>query len=120
MVRASGVDVFHTMLVMQTGTAWALPAANAQRKCSRRADEGIGNTGLSWSDPVTLWALADGHHRTPVHSTRKAAMAGFAKSWRGEYKAALPHTRCDLSSVTSCHAASKLSPYPRAAVEGEP
>jgi hypothetical protein len=28
--RASGVEVFHTMLVMRTGKAWALPAANAQ------------------------------------------------------------------------------------------
>jgi hypothetical protein len=28
--RASGVEVFRTMLVMRTGKAWALPAANAQ------------------------------------------------------------------------------------------
>jgi hypothetical protein len=28
--RASGVEVFHTMLVMRTGKEWALPAANAQ------------------------------------------------------------------------------------------
>jgi hypothetical protein len=28
--RASGVEVFHTILVMRTGKAWALPAANAQ------------------------------------------------------------------------------------------
>jgi hypothetical protein len=28
--RASGVEVFHTTLVMRTGKAWALPAANAQ------------------------------------------------------------------------------------------
>jgi hypothetical protein len=28
--RASGVEVFHTMLVMRTGKGWSLPAANAQ------------------------------------------------------------------------------------------
>ena len=40
--------------------------------------------GESW-----MWALAFGHHqdRTPTHghaSTREAAMAAFAKSWRRE------------------------------------
>jgi hypothetical protein len=65
--RASGVEVFHTMLVMRTAGL-----GTSGRKCSRRADEGNFNTGLSWSDHVTLWALAYGHHRTPVHSTRKS------------------------------------------------
>src|ERR1700745_321267 len=39
--------------------------------------------GMSW-----MWTLAFGHHedRTPTHgyaATREAAMAAFAKSWRG-------------------------------------
>jgi hypothetical protein len=28
--RASGVEVFHTMLIMRTGKGWSLPAANGQ------------------------------------------------------------------------------------------
>jgi hypothetical protein len=28
--RASGVEVFHTMLIMRTGKGWGLPAVNAQ------------------------------------------------------------------------------------------
>jgi hypothetical protein len=39
--RASGVEVFHTMLVMRTGKGWSGERA-------RRADEGSCNTCLSW------------------------------------------------------------------------
>jgi hypothetical protein len=35
--RASGVEVFHTMLVMRTGKGWGFPAANAQ-DAQRKAD----------------------------------------------------------------------------------
>jgi hypothetical protein len=28
--RASGVEVFHTMLIMRTGKGWSLPVANGQ------------------------------------------------------------------------------------------
>jgi hypothetical protein len=53
-----------------------------------------------------MWTLAFGHHedRTPTHSyaaTREAAMAAFAKSWRGNENARRRPPRAKIPRLAS-------------------
>jgi hypothetical protein len=78
--RASGVEVFHTMLVMRTGKGLGISG----RECARRADEGRCNTGLSWIDRLMRCGcgLPPTPHGTPSTGRLKmrqtVCLPGFA------------------------------------------